>query len=136
MVSGDGGLRESFVPAPSAGGRLVVAKVEGVAEAAILADASADLVVSCGNVARWERDFGALNQLKMFHRALKAGGVLGIVETRAAAGTAFRRMVQEEMATEDHVIALAEVAGFRLAERSEINAQSGVARMTLKFVKP
>ena len=26
--------------------------------------------------------------------------------------------------------------GFRLVERSELNAQSGVARMTLKFVKP
>jgi len=45
-------------------------------------------------------------------------------------------MVQDATATEDHVIALAEVAGFRLAGRSELNAQSGVARMTLKFVKP
>ena len=136
VVSGDGGLRETIVPAPSTSGRLVIAKVEGVQDAPTIGDATADLVISCGNVVRWEREFGALNHMKSLYRALKPGGILGIVETRAAKDTPFRRMVQDATATEDHVIALAEVAGFRLADRSELNAQSGVARMTLKFVKP
>jgi predicted methyltransferase len=45
-------------------------------------------------------------------------------------------MVQEGAATEDHVIALAEVAGFRLAARSQVNAGTAPARFTLKFLKP
>jgi predicted methyltransferase len=136
VVSGERGLRESFVPAPSASGRLLIAKVESVLEGAHIDAGSADMVISSGNVARWEREFGALNQLKEMHRALKAGGILGIVEVRAAPGTSFRQMIRDGTATEDHVVALAHVAGFQLAARSELNAQSGVARMTLKFVRP
>jgi len=86
-----------------------------------------------GSVFQWEKHFEGSNQLKALHRALKQGGTLGIVERRAPNGTPFRRMIQEGALTEEHVILLAEVAGFRLVTRSSEAAQG---HMILKFVKP
>ena len=45
-------------------------------------------------------------------------------------------MMKAGAVSEEHVIALAEVAGFRLISRSDINAGSQPSRMTLKFLKP
>ena len=86
-----------------------------------------------GSVFQWEKRFEGSNRLKALHRALKAGGTLGIVERRAAQGTPFRRMIQEGALTEEHVILLAEVAGFRLVTRSLDAVQD---HMILRFVKP
>ena len=110
--------------------------MDGATEWQRLGHANADLVISWDNVARWERDFAGLNRLKAVHGTLKPGGILGVVEIRAPEGTTFRRMLEDGAATEDHVIALAEVAGFRLVSRSPINAGAAPSRMTLRFVKP
>ena len=101
----------------------------------VIAPLSVDMAISFGNVAEWERQLGALRHLKALHRALRRGGVLGVVENRAEEGTSFRRMMQTGAVTEEHVIALAEVAGFRLASRSDVNAHAAPPRMTLRFVK-
>jgi predicted methyltransferase len=55
-------------------------------------------------------------------RALKPGGVLGVVEHRARADRPQDPKAQSGYVREDTVIALAQGAGFRLDERSEINA--------------
>jgi predicted methyltransferase len=57
-----------------------------------------------------------------FFDALKTGGVLGVVEHRAKPGTSYEDMKKSGYMTEAYVIGLAEKAGFRLAARSEINA--------------
>ena len=101
---------------------------------AAIAPLSADMVISFDNVAQWERQLGALGELQAVHRALRKGGILGIVERRAAEGASFRRMMLERAVTEDHVTALAEVAGFVLVSRTVVNGQAGT-RMVLKFVK-
>jgi predicted methyltransferase len=97
---------------------------------------SADLAISYGNLVTWERQFHALAHLKALHGALKPGAVLGVVENRIDEGRSFRQMMAAGAITEEHAIALAEVAGFRLAGRSEVNAGGLPARMTLKFVRP
>ncbi len=83
---------------------------------------SADLVLTFRNVHNWiaaeyERDMFAA-----FYRALKPGGTLGVVEHRAAPGTSIEVTKQSGYVTEEYVIALAEGAGFKLAAKSEINA--------------
>jgi predicted methyltransferase len=48
--------------------------------------------------------------------------VLGVVEHRARPGTSRDEMKKSGYVTEDHVIKVAEAAGFKLDARSEINA--------------
>jgi predicted methyltransferase len=55
-------------------------------------------------------------------RALKPGGVLGVVEHRAKKGTTHEKMVESGYVTEAHVRKLATDAGFRFVESSEVNA--------------
>lgn len=126
----------SLVPDPAGSGRVVVARVIAPEDTALVPRASAELAISSGNLVGWERQYQALFHLRALHGALKPGGVLGVIEPRAAEGQSFRDMMRTGAVTEEHVIALAEVAGFRLAGRSEANAQGATPRMTLKFVRP
>lgn len=56
------------------------------------------------------------------YQALKPGGILGVVEHRAAPGTKLEMMKLSGYVTEAQVIELAQAAGFELEARSEINA--------------
>ena len=57
-----------------------------------------------------------------FYKALKSGGVLGLVEHRAIPGTSLEKQIKSGYMTEDFVIQMAESVGFRLDAKSEINA--------------
>jgi len=125
---------------------------------------SADLVLTFRNLHNW-KDEGVEQVFKDAFNALKAGGVLGVVEHRLPAGVAPEKAVG--YVSEANTIKQAKAAGFRFAGASEINANSkdmaqhpkGVwtlppslalkdqdkekylaigesDRMTLKFVKP
>jgi len=83
---------------------------------------SADLVLTFRNVHNWSSRNSDLAAFKAFYSALKPGGILGVVEHRAKPGTTLERMVKSGYMTEAHVIALAEKAGFKLLEKTEINA--------------
>lgn len=83
---------------------------------------SADMVVTFRNVHNWMKGGYAPEMFAVMHRALKPGGVLGLVEHRAEPGTSVAAMKESGYVTEEHVIALAEGAGFTLEARSEINA--------------
>jgi len=53
---------------------------------------------------------------------LKPGGVLGVVQHRAPEDTDPATSAKKGYVPEEHVIAVAEAAGFELEERSEVNA--------------
>jgi len=89
---------------------------------AIAPAGSADLVLTFRNVHNWSKARADGAAFKAFFAALKPGGILGVVEHRAKPGTSFERMVKTGYMTEAHVIGLAEQAGFKLMEKSEINA--------------
>ena len=83
---------------------------------------SADLVVTFRNVHSW---MGAGTENEAFaamFRALKPGGVLGLVQHRGDPNVAQDPKAGTGYVTEDYVIELAKKAGFELAEKSEINA--------------
>ena len=133
---------------------------------AIAPAGSADLVLTFRNVHNWSNQKSDGAAFQAFFTALKPGGILGVVEHRAKPGTPFERMIKTGYMTEAYVIGLAEKAGFRLVEKSAINANpldttdhpNGVwtlppirrgrldpekyaaigesDRMTLKFLKP
>jgi len=83
---------------------------------------SVDVVLTFRNVHNWLQNGTAEAAFVTFYRALKPGGVLGVEEHRAAADAPQDPQAKSGYVREDVVIALAEKAGFRLADRSEINA--------------
>lgn len=124
---------------------------------------SADRVLTFRNVHNWTQAGAIEAVFEAMYRALKPGGILGVVEHRGNQFTNDR----SGYVRESRVIALAKNAGFRLVGKSEINANpkdfknhpKGVwtlpptlrlgderkehylsigesDRMTLKFVKP
>jgi predicted methyltransferase len=83
---------------------------------------AADLVLTFRNVHNWMNADYEREMFQAFYAALKPGGVLGVVEHRAKPGTRRKKMQKSGYVTEAHVIKVAEQAGFKLAARSEINA--------------
>jgi predicted methyltransferase len=85
---------------------------------------SADLVLTFRNAHNWAKAGNAEAMFKSFYDVLKPGGVLGVVDHRAKPGTSFQRQIESGYLTEAYVIGLAEGAGFKLVESSEVNANS------------
>ncbi len=85
-------------------------------------DGSADRVLTFRNVHNWLSSINEAEAFALFYKALKPGGVLGVVEHRAKADASWETMKQSGYMTEAYVIALAEKAGFVLDASSEINA--------------
>lgn len=85
-------------------------------------EGSADRVLTFRNVHNWLRSKSEAQAFELFFKALKPGGVLGVVEHRTPAGTNWETMKTSGYMTEAYVIKLAEQAGFVLDGRSEINA--------------
>jgi len=83
---------------------------------------SVDRVLTFRNVHNWMKSNQADTIFKAMFDALKVGGILGIVEHRAIAGSEQDPKALSGYVTEQHVITLAEKAGFKLLAKSEINA--------------
>lgn len=129
-------------------------------------DNSADMVLTFRNVHNWTKNKKDQAAFESFFKALKKGGILGVVEHRANKN---QKKIDGKSGyvPEQYVIRIAEKAGFKLVAKSEINANpndtknyaKGVwtlppnlaegekdrekyqaigesDRMTLKFVKP
>lgn len=64
----------------------------------------------------------ALQFFRSAYRALKPGGILGVVAHRAPADMPLRASFKLGRLPQSHVVSLAEQAGFRLAGTSEVNA--------------
>jgi predicted methyltransferase len=87
----------------------------------IAPDGSADRVLTFRNVHNWMKGRYADAVFGAMFAALKPGGILGLVEHRAAEDKADPKGVSGYV-TESQAVALAERAGFKLLDKSEINA--------------
>ncbi len=83
---------------------------------------SADMVLTFRNVHNWAKAGNADAMFKAFYETLKPGGILGVKDHRAKSGTPFEKQVESGYMTEAWVIQTAQKAGFRLDNKSEINA--------------
>jgi predicted methyltransferase len=88
----------------------------------IAPEGSADMVLTFRNVHSWMARDQATTVFQAMHKALKPGGVLGVVEHRAKTDIPQDPKAASGYVREDEVIKMAEQAGFKLMERSEINA--------------
>ena len=83
---------------------------------------SADFVLTFRNLHNWIERGEIDAALRAFHRALKPGGVLGIVDHRGRSDLPQEAQTSSGYIREDYAIALVERAGFRLLGASEVNA--------------
>jgi predicted methyltransferase len=83
---------------------------------------SADMILSFRNLHNWLTEGTAEGAFRAFYRALKPGGVLGIVDHRADPSRTREISMKAGYVREDEAIALAERAGFKFAGRADVNA--------------
>ncbi len=86
------------------------------------APASADMVVTFRNTHGWINDGKLEAVYKACFDVLKSGGVLGIEQHRAAPGADAAASAKKGYVPEDWLIERLEAIGFKLAGKSEINA--------------
>ena len=85
-------------------------------------EGSADMIVTFRNIHNWMPRGYTEDMFAAFYKALKPGGVLGIVEHRGDPSVEQDPNAASGYVNEDYAIQLAEAAGFELAGASEINA--------------
>ncbi len=83
---------------------------------------SADRVLTFRNLHNWINDDALDAVFRAVFRVLKPGGVFGVVEHRGIAGEDVKASARQGYVPEAYVIETLEAIGFRLAGRSEINA--------------
>lgn len=83
---------------------------------------SADFVLTFRNLHNWLERNELDGALRAFHKALKPGGVLGVVDHRGRRELSQEAQMKTGYVREDVAIALIEQAGFRFAGSSEVNA--------------
>lgn len=87
-----------------------------------VADSSQDMVLTFRNTHNWIRFGGIETIYRGFHRVLKPGGILGVVQHRAAQGSDAEQSAEQGYVPEKWLIRFVENIGFELLDRSEINA--------------
>jgi predicted methyltransferase len=116
------GFRKKLAGEPHLYDKVTITAFHAPLQPAIAPKGSADLVLTFRNVHNWTAAKNDEASFRAFYDALKPGGVLGVVEHRAPEGTPIEQMVKTGYMTEAYVISLAQKAGFRLAGKSEVNA--------------
>ena len=85
-------------------------------------DGSVDMVLTFRNLHNWMSREAAEPMLAAMFRALKPGGILGMVEHRASDSVPQDPRAKSGYVREDYAIALARAAGFELIGSSNVNA--------------
>lgn len=115
-------LKARIAADPAAFGAVTLTTLSPPDHTTIAPAGTADLVLTFRNVHNWMAAGNAPAMFSAFFAALKPGGVLGVVEHRAAPGTSVEAMAKSGYVTEQQVIAFATAAGFTVDGHSEINA--------------
>jgi predicted methyltransferase len=81
-----------------------------------------DMVLTFRNIHNWMARDQAAQAFATMYRALKPGGVLGVVEHRGNPALPQDRQAKSGYVNEDYAIKLIEAQGFRLEASSQVNA--------------
>jgi predicted methyltransferase len=114
-------LRKRIADDPVHFGRVIVTELQPPQLTEICPPGTADAVLTFRNVHNWIAAGDQQAQFAAFFKALKPGGVLGVVEHRARPGTSLEEMSKSGYVDETYVRKLATAAGFRFEAESPIN---------------
>ncbi|BDT57111.1 methyltransferase [Massilia varians] len=117
-------LKQKFDATPAVYDKVVPAVFEPPATYQIAAPNSVDMVLTFRNLHNWvgNGEDALKNTFKEIHKVLKPGGVLGVVDHRLPASMTQDAKASSGYVHEAWVIKTIEGAGFKLAAKSEINA--------------
>jgi predicted methyltransferase len=120
-------FQEKLDANPAAYGKVQLGVFAPAAEGAVYSfgpKGSADMVLTFRNIHNWIPlgDAGLKQLFGSVYDVLKPGGVFGVVDHRLPAGAKQDAEASTGYLHEDYVIKLIESAGFKLAGKSEINA--------------
>ena len=113
-------FQQNFVAQPEIYGDIEVTVV-GANSPGVAPDGSADLVLTFRNVHNWVPTGNAEKIFADLYRALKPGGILGVVDHRLPEGAEANPKLASGYIHEAAVIALAEQAGFVFEASSSVN---------------
>ncbi len=122
MQDGLKAYAEKLASRPDLYGKATVTALQYPNELRPVPDGSVDMVLTFRNLHNWMAREAAERMLAAMFRALKPGGILGIVEHRAADSVPQDPRAKSGYVREDYAIALVESAGFELIGTSNINA--------------
>jgi predicted methyltransferase len=114
-------LRKRIADDPAHFGKVIVTELHPPQLTEICPPGTADVVLTFRNVHNWIAAGDQQAQFAAFFKALKPGGVLGVVEHRARPGTSLEEMSKSGYVAEAYVKQLASAAGFRFEAESPIN---------------
>ena len=114
-------LRKRIADDPAHLGKVIVTELHPPQLTEICPPGTADVVLTFRNVHNWIEAGNQQAQFDAFFKALKPGGVLGVVEHRAAPGTSLDQMIKSGYVDEAYVKKLATTAGFRFDAESPVN---------------
>jgi predicted methyltransferase len=114
-------LRKRIADDPDHFGKVIVTELHPPQLVEICPPGTADLVLTFRNVHNWIAAGNQQAQFDAFFRALKPGGVLGVVEHRANPRSGLEQMRKSGYVDEGYVKTLAANAGFRFDRASPIN---------------
>ena len=114
-------LRKRIADDPTHLGKVVVTELHPPQLTEICPPGTADVVLTFRNVHNWLATGDQQAHFNAFFKALKPGGVLGVVEHRAKPGTSLEEMRKSGYMDEDYIKKLAGTAGFRFDAESPIN---------------
>ncbi len=120
-ASDESTLKKLFASDPAVFGKARIVEMDA-ARPALGPPDSADMVLTFRNAHNWVQAGNAKAMFKAFYDVLKPGGVLGVVDHRAAPGAALDAVKGSGYLPQKYVVELATRAGFRLEDSSEINA--------------
>ena len=113
---------EKFDGAPDIYGQVAMGLFQGEGYLDDFEDDSFDMALTFRNTHNWIRFGGIEEVFQAIYRVLKPGGILGVVQHRAAAGSDAKASAEQGYVPEAYLIRLLEDTGFELVDKSEINA--------------
>ncbi len=105
-------------------GKIEMTALQPPSHLQIAPDGSADRVLTFRNIHNWMKNDQAAAVFNAMYKALKPGGILGVVEHRNTTAKPQDPKAVSGYVSEDYVIELARKAGFEFLAKSEINANS------------
>jgi predicted methyltransferase len=114
-------VRKRIVDDPAHYGKVNVTELHPPQLTEICPPGTADVVLTFRNVHNWIAAGDQQAQFNAFFKALKPGGVLGVVEHRAKPGTSLDETRKTGYVDEAYVKKLAAAAGFRFDAESPVN---------------
>lgn len=119
--AGEAALRKRMADDPAHFGKVNITELDPPRQSDICPAGTADVVLTFRNVHNWLAEGTQDAQFAAFFKALKPGGVLGVVEHRARPGTSIEVTKDSGYVDEALVKSLATKAGFRFAAESSVN---------------